>query len=403
MSKRETGSDPRAARAPGGAGASDAPGVPAASSASAQGTVSTLIEERRRYESWIAALDARRTETPPRVFTRVHADYTARLEAVVEQLATHGAQLEAELNRLTERLEAAFEQQQQARDERAESELRAHVGELSATEWEETARAADERIDALAARHADLETELLRTRELLAEAQRPATPATGAPVIVSGGAAEARAAAAEATVRASVDAAASTPTPSAVEALREAAVEATPPVEQPPGELPPAVLAAEATLFDAPASDVAPAPARPSRTASFDEMAFLNSVVDAQDGPAASPAERAARPSAPSAAAPKGAEPARPSAGRRDASAGARGADAPIQNRDATADRSILDRAPRAGTPMAANVSGNNPIVLKDKESALDGAKTLKCADCGAMNYPTEWYCERCGAELASL
>ena len=29
--------------------------------------------------------------------------------------------------------------------------------------------------------------------------------------------------------------------------------------------------------------------------------------------------------------------------------------------------------------------------------------KTLKCAECGAMNLPTEWYCERCGAELAAL
>ena len=27
----------------------------------------------------------------------------------------------------------------------------------------------------------------------------------------------------------------------------------------------------------------------------------------------------------------------------------------------------------------------------------------LKCNECGAMNYPTEWYCERCGAELAAL
>jgi uncharacterized OB-fold protein len=26
--------------------------------------------------------------------------------------------------------------------------------------------------------------------------------------------------------------------------------------------------------------------------------------------------------------------------------------------------------------------------------------KTLKCAECGAMNYASEWYCERCGAEL---
>lgn len=29
--------------------------------------------------------------------------------------------------------------------------------------------------------------------------------------------------------------------------------------------------------------------------------------------------------------------------------------------------------------------------------------KTLKCQECGAMNRPTEWYCERCGAELAAV
>jgi hypothetical protein len=30
-------------------------------------------------------------------------------------------------------------------------------------------------------------------------------------------------------------------------------------------------------------------------------------------------------------------------------------------------------------------------------------AKTLKCGDCGTLNRPTEWYCERCGAELAGV
>jgi uncharacterized OB-fold protein len=29
--------------------------------------------------------------------------------------------------------------------------------------------------------------------------------------------------------------------------------------------------------------------------------------------------------------------------------------------------------------------------------------KTLKCRECGAMNNPSEWYCERCGAELSAL
>jgi hypothetical protein len=35
--------------------------------------------------------------------------------------------------------------------------------------------------------------------------------------------------------------------------------------------------------------------------------------------------------------------------------------------------------------------------------ASVDAAKTLRCAECGTMNYATEWYCERCGGELAVL
>jgi len=37
------------------------------------------------------------------------------------------------------------------------------------------------------------------------------------------------------------------------------------------------------------------------------------------------------------------------------------------------------------------------------KTATSTGAKTLKCAECGTLNRPTEWYCERCGGELAGL
>ena len=30
-------------------------------------------------------------------------------------------------------------------------------------------------------------------------------------------------------------------------------------------------------------------------------------------------------------------------------------------------------------------------------------AKSLKCAECGVLNLPTEWYCENCGAELSEV
>jgi hypothetical protein len=35
--------------------------------------------------------------------------------------------------------------------------------------------------------------------------------------------------------------------------------------------------------------------------------------------------------------------------------------------------------------------------------SRTSAKKTLKCVECGTMNLATEWYCERCGAELAAL
>jgi hypothetical protein len=36
-------------------------------------------------------------------------------------------------------------------------------------------------------------------------------------------------------------------------------------------------------------------------------------------------------------------------------------------------------------------------------DDGLEEPRTLKCRDCGAMNLATEWYCERCGAELVAL
>src|SRR6185503_722187 len=52
-------------------------------------TVETLMAERRKYESWLEALEARRETTPERVFTRVHGDYHDRLDAVIQQLREH--------------------------------------------------------------------------------------------------------------------------------------------------------------------------------------------------------------------------------------------------------------------------------------------------------------------------
>jgi hypothetical protein len=55
--------------------------------------------------------------------------------------------------------------------------------------------------------------------------------------------------------------------------------------------------------------------------------------------------------------------------------------------------------APKARSVEA--LSEANPL-SRSRPSVIN-QRTLKCGECGAMNLPTEWYCDRCGAELASL
>jgi len=54
---------------------------------------------------------------------------------------------------------------------------------------------------------------------------------------------------------------------------------------------------------------------------------------------------------------------------------------------------------PAVTTTTAPSASSAAPAPSK----ASGVAKTLKCGECGTLNRPTEWYCERCGAELAGV
>ena len=364
--------------------------------------VSSLMEERRKYENWLEALEARRDTTPARVFTRVHADYSARLDVVINELTTHSEGLRAELSSLTSRLNAVEEEQQQRRDERAEAELRAHVGELSSDAWRDIAATADRSIDELTGKHTELERELSRTRELLNEAERPPTPrgAAAVPPQPQQSAPMAAPPVAQPIV-AKVASALSASAPSAASA-QEPRIEsrvseriAAPGASEVPAELPAAVIAAEAQLVDQSAAergdaDVTPPPtqrADASRISgetagTFDELAFLSSVVNTPTGTVDVPAPTD-----------RGDERA-----RRDSFA-QRGPDDDIVNLSNGAG-TLLEGNART-SPLAMNVTGNIPIVIREKTA--EAAKSLKCGECGSLNYPTEWYCERCGAELASL
>ncbi|MDQ3518340.1 MAG: hypothetical protein M3466_08035 [Gemmatimonadota bacterium] len=103
-------------------------------------------------------------------------------------------------------------------------------------------------------------------------------------------------------------------------------------------------------------------PGSGKRGEGFDELQFLSSVVDSRGG--------------------KGAKGARPE-----------NAQAPTPVPEPVSST--------AGASPSGRMTGSVPAFLKDVPN--EQVKTLKCQECATMNYPTEWYCERCGAELAAL
>ena len=75
--------------------------------------------------------------------------------------------------------------------------------------------------------------------------------------------------------------------------------------------------------------------------------------------------------------------------------------------------RKAPPRKTDSGPMRAIDIGQEPPAVAVDSDSddvspaarpgAAASVKTLKCGECGTLNRPTEWYCERCGAELAAL
>jgi hypothetical protein len=79
--------------------------------------------------------------------------------------------------------------------------------------------------------------------------------------------------------------------------------------------------------------------------------------------------------------------------------------------------KSVSDEEPRSAPrrssdPVAGVSTATAPPRVPEVQTATSPspgkaaaavAKTLKCGDCGTLNRPTEWYCERCGAELAGV
>jgi hypothetical protein len=370
--------------------------------------IAALLQERRRFEQWLATLESRRAITPPNVYGRVHADYSARLSAVLDELSGRSAELQQSVDSLTARVAALQSEESARRDERYEAELRAAVGEFTQERWLQLSEAADSELARLGAQRTELTAELAQVQQLLAlakarrepmpSATMPAAPAPMAPATLPAASPLAGGQFADiASVTPAHGQPAMPPPPppptlpfaapggaSRVNAPRPAEPKTADGAVRRPVAAPPAAAPVKAEVAGKPEAS-----AKKSEQSMFDELEFLKSVVDPKTegkggaAPAPAPAKPAGDVRAKTPPVPVPAQPARrlstpPEAGTLN-------------------DISLNTDRPR---PKATDKDGV-PIFLRDVPT--EQVKTLKCQECGSMNYPTEWYCERCGGELAAM
>ncbi len=357
--------------------------------AKALGEIEALVLERKKFEKWIGALGERRSITPNHVFQRVLNDYEERMRTVSADLSGRVGDIEASITDLREKLTALQHEEMTISDERAEAELRAAVGEYAADKWEEVRRVADENIARLSGNRMELGGELSHLESILAVASSrpiavPAGLSQGVPTTVGQGG--------------------GTRAPqSTVVPTKEPAAAAPPKIDLPPmitrqPESPPSVAA----LLPTPATG-------------FDELAFLSSVVETEISQlAAQPADLQRNRVSGTAPSPQSSRStiiehdspmdlmnAAPSSSSTKMGRSA----TPMisESIHSSPDGKDLGRMPdeAARGTLDRRLSGSVPAYLKDV--AKEATKSLKCQECGTMNYPTEWYCERCGGELAAL
>jgi septal ring factor EnvC (AmiA/AmiB activator) len=303
----------------------------------AMSALHALLEERQRYQGWLATLESRRNSTPPHVYERVQKDYAGRLDGVMQQLADRASQLAGTIESMTTELATLRQHESDRTDERHEAELRAAVGEYSPEDWDRRRAEADADLDRIAAERHSLQSELEELQRIVAltgSLELPAEKAEAASARAEGG--------------------------------REAS-------ERSSGRSP----------------ERAPAQTDSSHQSIED---FVAEWHDPRGKPnVRGPAER--HDHVPEAADLDGMViPAAPMGGNP---VGAAGADYGIAN-------GVRGHAAVPPTPSG-SAAPTEGVQAGGDAARRDADKTLKCPECGAMNYATEWYCEKCGGELSTF
>lgn len=344
--------------------------------------VRALVAERHRFDEWLTALDSRRADTPSHVYERVHGDYVARRDQVMAQLHDHVPGLEALLADLDARATDMALRSRAEEDERAEAMLRHAVGEYDNEKWDEVRNRVESALETIGGERQALDEQRDDVRGLL-ESARPA-------------AAEVE--------EVEVELAAPEPAESAIELAEEPQGGEARTVSGTPdwlGAMTPAdVPVLPADGLSAPGEgaanplggDSAPKLSDPNKTAEHERFVERpNAWGQRESGTpaAAHDADHQDHDSVDvfgdaSSSAPNGA------AAATDGSTGERAAGAPNAFDELAFLRSVID--PQTQNPAVPRSAGSG-----------EAQKTLRCTECGTMNLPTEWYCERCGGELAAF
>jgi hypothetical protein len=319
------------------------------STAGGENTIEQLLQDRAQFVGWLTRLNSTAeaaSTVPEAVRARVRADYERRLEAVVEQLRTHTSALESQVATNTSKAAGLSATEAELKEQYAESEVRHLVGEYDDVKWEGIRTELLKNMNQVKTQLEQTQQEIARLNEVLATIRSPARPDSAA-----------------------------TPAPAAPPPPRPAPA---PVAEAPAGGTPVEAAPApseepEGTTRGGGSRKASPKKDEQGRTLWFpsgkgpesgsqageklDELAFLKSVTDAENLSSASGRTRS------SGSFPK-----------------------------ATAEPS---ESKAAGAPA--------PEAKERPSNQGTAPKTLKCGECGTLNRPTEWYCERCGAELATL
>lgn len=315
-------------------------------------SVEKLLAERQKIAGWMTALDERRHETSPAVYQRVLDDYTLKLDKVQAKLVATSDAVRLVAAEMAGRLIDKEQVLAGRSEERAEAELRAAVGEFSEREWEKRRTRLDEEIASATGERDALRDELGRLRAVLGEvagATEPAEP----------------------------DAPSSAEPEPLVELEQAASSRPTPSVstEAQTSEPDRPVISIQEQSFIAPVERAMPL------EPSFDELAFLK-TVGGRPTPMAAPriSVNTAQPVVPP-------EPPRASKSASEVP------EPPLEYPDPMPE----PRVSQEMTPPRESFFG------RPTPRSSEAIKSLKCQECGTLNFPTEWYCERCGGELAAM